>query len=54
MLVGGDKTGSWKRWYRHQIPVAERLYADHLRSIGKGDRCPSRPGAGLKSAARSW
>jgi hypothetical protein len=39
MLVGGDKTGSWNRWYRAMIPVAERVYADHLRSIGKGDRC---------------
>jgi hypothetical protein len=53
MLVGGDKTGSWNRWYRHQIPVAERVYADHLRSSGKEDRCLSRSGAGLKSAGRS-
>jgi hypothetical protein len=53
MLVGGDKTGSWNRSYRQQIPVAERRYADHLRSIGKGDHCLSRPDAGLKSTARS-
>jgi hypothetical protein len=53
MLLGGDKTGSWNRWYRQHIPVAERLYTDHLRSIGKEDRCPSRPNAGLRPAARS-
>lgn len=39
MLVGGDKTGTWNRWYRQAIPVAERLYADHLRSVGKGNGC---------------
>lgn len=53
MLVGGDKAGSWNRWYRQHIPVAERLYSEHLRSIGKEDRCLSRPSAGLKSAPRS-
>ena len=53
MLVGGDKTGSWKRWYRKMIPVAEHRYRDHLRSIGKEDRCLSRQGAGLTSGARS-
>lgn len=37
MLVGGDKTGTWNRWYRQAVPAAERLYADHLRSIGRGD-----------------
>jgi hypothetical protein len=53
MLVGGDKTGSWNRWYRQHIPVAERLYVDHLRSIGERDRCMSQQEAGLKPAARS-
>jgi hypothetical protein len=41
MLVGGNKTGSWNRWYRQQVPVAERHYADHLRSIGRGELCRS-------------
>lgn len=44
MLVGGDKTGAWNRWYRQAVPNAERLYADHLRSIGKGNGCLN-PGA---------
>jgi hypothetical protein len=52
MLVGGDKAGTWNRWYRQQIPVAERLYADHLRSVGKGDRCLSL-GAGQSRTGRS-
>jgi hypothetical protein len=27
MLVGGDKTGKWNRWYPRNIELAERLYA---------------------------
>jgi hypothetical protein len=42
MLLGGDKTGKWNSWYPKQIQQAERLYADHERSIGKGSRCQSR------------
>src|SRR4051812_34404425 len=26
MLVAGDKSGAWQRWYREAIPRAERLY----------------------------
>jgi hypothetical protein len=51
-LVGGNKTGSWNRWYRKKIPLAERIYFDHLRTFAKGDRCPSQRAAGEKSAAR--
>ena len=35
MLLGGDKTGKWNRWYPGKIRQAERLYLDHERSIGK-------------------
>jgi hypothetical protein len=45
MLVGGDKTGKWNHWYDPNIKRAERLYADHARSIGKESRCPSRGAA---------
>jgi hypothetical protein len=53
MLVGGDKTGKWNRWYRPKIELAERLYADHERSIGKETRCLSPRAAGRTSAQRS-
>lgn len=26
LLVAGDKAGDWKRWYRRNIPLAERRY----------------------------
>lgn len=30
LLVGGAKAGKWNRWYRENIPVADRLYTDYL------------------------
>jgi hypothetical protein len=53
MLVGGNKTGCWDRWYRQFIPVAERLYGKHLRSIGREDPCLSRPRTATSSVVRS-
>jgi hypothetical protein len=34
LLIGGDKTGN-KRWYEEQIPIADRLYAEHLEELKK-------------------
>jgi hypothetical protein len=34
LLIGGDKTGD-KRWYEEQIPIADRLYAEHLKELKK-------------------
>ena len=30
LLVAGDKSGQWNRWYRTSIPEAERIYEDYL------------------------
>ena len=32
LLVAGDKSGQWSRWYRTAIPEAEHLYEDYLDS----------------------
>ena len=29
LLIGGDKTGD-DRWYEVQVPIADRLYTEHL------------------------
>jgi hypothetical protein len=29
LLLGGDKAGNWKRWYRENIPLAEQLYLQY-------------------------
>jgi hypothetical protein len=36
LLVGGDKAGKTKRFYRQMISRADRIYDAHLRSITKG------------------
>src|SRR5215468_4537276 len=33
ILVGGDKAGNWRGWYRAAIPLAEAAYADHLKRV---------------------
>lgn len=30
LLLGGDKTNQWNAWYEQTIPLADRLYDDHL------------------------
>ncbi len=34
LLVGGNKTGD-KRWYDRMIPLADRLYREHLEELRK-------------------
>jgi len=29
MLIAGDKSGDWNRWYRKNIPVADALFDEH-------------------------
>lgn len=31
LLVAGDKSGRWDRWYREAIPEAEQRYATYLK-----------------------
>jgi hypothetical protein len=35
LLIGGDKRGSWNRWYDQMVPVADALYDEHLADISK-------------------
>ena len=34
LLLGGDKTGN-PRWYDERVPVADRLYDEHLETLKK-------------------
>jgi hypothetical protein len=34
LLIGGDKTGN-DRWYETFVPLADRLYDDHLEQLRK-------------------
>lgn len=35
MLLGGDKSGNWKKWYKKNIPLAEDIYEDHLKTLDR-------------------
>jgi hypothetical protein len=52
ILLGGSKAGQEKRWYRDQLPVADRLYTNHLATFGREGVCRA-TGAGSRSAGRS-
>jgi len=39
LIVAGDKSGQWDRWYRTAIPRAEQLYDDYLAERRK-EMCP--------------
>jgi hypothetical protein len=35
LLIGGDKSGSWNRWYQVFVPIADDLYDEHLTEVGR-------------------
>jgi hypothetical protein len=35
LLVAGDKSGQWAKWYRTAIPRAEELYGEYLAERSK-------------------
>ncbi len=34
LLIGGDKTGK-DTWYKEQVPIADRLYDEHINELKK-------------------
>ena len=39
LLIGGDKTGN-DRWYDTYVPVADRLYDEHLEQLRREGQIP--------------
>jgi hypothetical protein len=37
LLLGGDKSGDWKGWYRQYIPVADDRFDEHQAAIANAD-----------------
>ena len=33
LLVAGDKSGQWKKWYRVNLPIADDRFDEHLRQL---------------------
>ena len=40
LLIGGDKTGN-DRWYDTYVPLADRLYDDHLAQLRREGKLPN-------------
>jgi hypothetical protein len=40
LLIGGDKSGQWEEWYRRMIPLADRLYDEHLETLRQEGEAP--------------
>lgn len=40
LLIGGDKSHRWQEWYQEMIPVADRLYDEHLESLRRQGLMP--------------
>ncbi|WP_460579463.1 type II toxin-antitoxin system RelE/ParE family toxin [Humibacter ginsengisoli] len=38
LLVAGDKTGNWSKWYRESIPIAGDRFTMHLEKLRKERR----------------
>jgi hypothetical protein len=56
VLLGGDKTNDWDGWYKRNVPLADKLYDRHLRSLGRRGSWTMRQRdslAGEHSAVRS-
>ncbi|MFJ6723969.1 type II toxin-antitoxin system RelE/ParE family toxin [Streptomyces sp. NPDC091281] len=34
LLVAGDKSGNWQRWYDVNVPIAEARYRAHVNDLG--------------------
>lgn len=35
LLIGGDKSGQWDKWYKEMIPLAEELFEEYLAELRK-------------------
>lgn len=33
LLIAGDKTNQWTEWYRENIPIADRIYDEHIEGM---------------------
>jgi len=33
LLVGGDKTGQWEKWYRKAINEADQIYDQYIEEL---------------------
>lgn len=42
LLIGGDKARRWQEWYEEMVPIADRLYDEHVEAIEREQRTAGR------------
>ncbi len=40
LLIGGDKTNRWQKWYDENIPIADKLYDQYLEELKREGELP--------------
>ena len=45
LLIGGDKTDEWDKWYDRMVPVADDLYDEHLAALEREQASQEKGGA---------
>lgn len=38
LLVAGDKSGAWKRWYEENVPIADARFDMHLNDLERREK----------------
>ncbi|MFE7563069.1 type II toxin-antitoxin system RelE/ParE family toxin [Kitasatospora sp. NPDC057500] len=38
LLVAGDKTGAWNKWYDENVPVADARFDEHLEALRESEK----------------
>jgi len=45
LLIGGDKTDEWDKWYDRMVPVADDRYDEHLAALEREQANQEKGGA---------
>ena len=43
LLVGGDKSGNWTRWYDINIPIADERFDEHQANLTSKPKSTAKP-----------
>lgn len=52
LLIGGDKAGKTKRFYKRMIPVADSIYQQHLQTLDYKDEVSHGKAKAVRRAKR--
>jgi hypothetical protein len=44
LLLGGDKSSDWSRWYQHNLPIADDRFEQHQAALAPRSKTTARKG----------